>query len=155
MSHADFVHLHLHTEYSMLDGASRIEEVVKAAASDGQPAVGITDHGNMYGVLDFYKECRAQGITPVIGMEAYQAADSRFRRQRSRFLTPLTALPQPTPPPFGELEPTPGNHRLDDRRGAAHRKGVATKHEPAPVVAAPADLSQAAGSNDGSLMQIR
>ena len=51
-----FTHLHVHTEYSMLDGAARIGEVVSAAAQDGQPALGITDPGNMYGILDFYKE---------------------------------------------------------------------------------------------------
>ncbi len=79
-----FAHLHLHTEFSMLDGAARISEVVAAAVADGQPAIGITDHGNMYGVLDFYKECRGQGITPVIGMEAYQAGDSRFDRPSRR-----------------------------------------------------------------------
>src|SRR5436853_1344403 len=75
-----FAHLHLHTEFSMLDGAARIGEVVAAAVADGQPAIGITDHGNMYGVLDFYKECRAQGITPIIGTEAYMAAESRWER---------------------------------------------------------------------------
>jgi DNA polymerase-3 subunit alpha len=64
----------------MLDGAARVNEVVAAAAADGQPAIGITDHGNMYGVLDFYKECRAQGITPVIGTEAYMAGESRHER---------------------------------------------------------------------------
>ena len=75
-----FAHLHLHTEYSMLDGAARVEEVVSAARADGQPAVGITDHGNMYGVLDFYKACRNQGIKPIIGTEAYMAAESRYER---------------------------------------------------------------------------
>src|SRR5439155_23379549 len=75
-----FVHLHLHTEFSMLDGAARVGEVIAAAAADGQPAIGITDHGNMYGVLDFYKECREQGLTPVIGTEAYMAAESRDER---------------------------------------------------------------------------
>jgi DNA polymerase III subunit alpha len=75
-----FTHLHLHTEFSMLDGAARVKEVVAAAAADGQPAIGITDHGNMYGVLDFYKACRDQGINPVIGTEAYMAADSRHER---------------------------------------------------------------------------
>src|SRR5205814_9769767 len=64
----------------MLDGAARVKEVVAAAVADGQPAIGITDHGNMYGVLDFYKECRAQGITPIIGTEAYMAAESRWER---------------------------------------------------------------------------
>ena len=66
-----FVHLHLHTEFSMLDGAARIAEVVATAAADGQPAVGITDHGNMYGVLDFYRAARDLDLTPVIGTEAY------------------------------------------------------------------------------------
>ncbi|CAA9210655.1 MAG: DNA polymerase III alpha subunit [uncultured Acidimicrobiales bacterium] len=77
-----FTHLHQHTEYSMLDGASRVQAVVAAAVADGQPALGITDHGVMYGVLEFYKECRAQGIKPVIGIELYQAAESRHERPR-------------------------------------------------------------------------
>jgi DNA polymerase-3 subunit alpha len=77
-----FTHLHQHTEYSMLDGASRVQEVVAAAVADGQPAIGITDHGVMYGVLDFYKACRDQGIKPVIGTELYQAAESRDERPR-------------------------------------------------------------------------
>jgi len=75
-----FTHLHTHTEYSMLDGAARLEELVKAAAADGQPALGITDHGNMYGVLDFYKLCVEHGINPVIGTEAYMAGESRHER---------------------------------------------------------------------------
>ena len=64
----------------MLDGAARIGEAVAAAVADGQPALAITDHGNMYGVLDFYKECRASGITPIIGTEAYMAGTSRHER---------------------------------------------------------------------------
>jgi DNA polymerase III subunit alpha len=79
-----FTHLHLHTEFSMLDGAARVKEVVAAAAADGQPAIGITDHGNMYGILDFYKECKAQGITPVLGTEAYMAGETRFERPSRR-----------------------------------------------------------------------
>jgi DNA polymerase-3 subunit alpha len=79
-----FTHLHLHTEFSMLDGAARVKEVVAAAAADGQPAIGITDHGNMYGVLDFYKECREHGVTPVIGTEAYMARESREERPTRR-----------------------------------------------------------------------
>src|ERR1700748_2443805 len=77
-----FVHLHLHTEYSMLDGASRIGDVIRAAVSDGQPAVGITDHGNMYGVLELYAAARDAGITPVLGMEAYFTDGSRFDRPK-------------------------------------------------------------------------
>ncbi len=79
-SSRSFAHLHQHTEYSMLDGAARVRDVVATAAADGQPAIAITDHGNMYGVLDFYKECRANGINPIIGTEAYMAANSRTDR---------------------------------------------------------------------------
>ena len=75
-----FAHLHTHTEYSMLDGASRVDDLVAAAFTDGQRALGITDHGNMYGVLDFYAACRNSGINPIIGTEAYMAAESRHER---------------------------------------------------------------------------
>ncbi len=75
-----FVHLHTHTEYSLLDGAARVADVVEAAAKDGQPALGITDHGNLYGVLDFYKTCRKASIKPIIGTEAYMALESRHER---------------------------------------------------------------------------
>lgn len=71
MTGRSFTHLHLHTEYSMLDGAARIADVVAEAAADGQPAIGITDHGNMYGVLDFYRAAREVDLKPVIGLEGY------------------------------------------------------------------------------------
>ncbi len=80
MATRSFTHLHTHTEFSMLDGAARVKDLVKAAVADGQPALGITDHGNMYGVLDFYKACRAEGLNPVIGTEAYMAGESRHER---------------------------------------------------------------------------
>lgn len=64
----------------MLDGAARVNDLVQAAVADGQPALGITDHGNMYGVLDFYAACRKAGINPIIGTEAYMAAESRHDR---------------------------------------------------------------------------
>jgi DNA polymerase-3 subunit alpha len=79
-----FTHLHLHTEFSMLDGAARVGDVVAAAVADGQPAVGITDHGNMYGVLDFYRAAKEQGIKPIIGTELYQAYDHRTERPSRR-----------------------------------------------------------------------
>ena len=79
-----FVHLHTHTEYSILDGASRLDDIIAAAVADGQPALGITDHGNMYGVLDFYRGCKQAGIKPIIGTEAYMARDSRHERPSRR-----------------------------------------------------------------------
>ncbi|MGD0690934.1 MAG: DNA polymerase III subunit alpha [Acidimicrobiales bacterium] len=79
-----FVHLHNHTEYSMLDGAARVEEMVLAAKADGQSAIAITDHGNLYGVIDFYEACRKHEMTPIIGLEAYMAANSRFDRPPRR-----------------------------------------------------------------------
>jgi DNA polymerase-3 subunit alpha len=81
---ASFTHLHLHTEFSMLDGAARVGQVIARAAADGQPAIGITDHGNMYGVLDFYSEARKIGIKPIIGTEAYMAGESRHERPTRR-----------------------------------------------------------------------
>ena len=81
---ASFAHLHLHTEFSMLDGAARVDEVTQRAAADGQPAIAITDHGNMYGALDFYKAAKAAGIKPIIGIEAYMAAESRLERPLRR-----------------------------------------------------------------------
>ncbi|MGZ4767848.1 MAG: DNA polymerase III subunit alpha [Ilumatobacteraceae bacterium] len=79
-----FTHLHVHTEFSMLDGAARLDDLVAKAVADGQPALGITDHGNMYGVLEFFKECRAQGVKPVIGTEAYMAYEHRSERPPRR-----------------------------------------------------------------------
>ena len=76
------MHLHLHTEFSMLDGAARLPDVIATAGADGQPAVGITDHGNMYGVLDFYRAAREADLTPVVGVEAYFVGSSRFDRPR-------------------------------------------------------------------------
>ena len=74
----DFVHLHLHSEYSLLDGAARIQEIPKYAKSLGHHAVAITDHGVMYGAVSFYKACKKEGIKPIIGCEVYVAPKSRF-----------------------------------------------------------------------------
>ena len=75
-----FAHLHVHTEYSLLDGACRIPELVAKAKELGQDSLAITDHGVMYGVVDFYRACKAQGIHPVIGCEVYVAPRTRFDR---------------------------------------------------------------------------
>ncbi|MDR0435839.1 MAG: DNA polymerase III subunit alpha [Propionibacteriaceae bacterium] len=78
-----FVHLHNHTDYSMLDGAARPEELIVAAATQGMSALAITDHGNMFGAYDFYKGCQKAGIRPIIGLEAYVTpGTSRFERIR-------------------------------------------------------------------------
>jgi DNA polymerase-3 subunit alpha len=77
-----FVHLHVHTEYSMLDGAARLKDLFREAARMGMPAVAMTDHGNVYGAYDFYKQAKAAGIKPIIGMEGYLAPGSRFDRKR-------------------------------------------------------------------------
>ncbi|MCX7993768.1 MAG: PHP domain-containing protein, partial [Fimbriimonadales bacterium] len=73
---AGFVHLHLHTEFSLLDGATRIKELVKRVADFGMPAVAISDHGVLYGAIDFYNACQGAGIKPIIGCEVYLAPRS-------------------------------------------------------------------------------
>ena len=77
----DFVHLHLHTEYSLLDGAARIDKIAEKAISDGQKAVAITDHGAMYGAVEFYDAMKKHGIKPIIGCEVYVAPRSRFLKE--------------------------------------------------------------------------
>ncbi len=81
MSHADFVHLHLHTEYSLLDGACRLDKLVEKAHELKFPALAITDHGAMHGVVDFYKAAREKGIKPIIGCEVYVAPGSRHEKK--------------------------------------------------------------------------
>ncbi|MBR3367325.1 MAG: DNA polymerase III subunit alpha, partial [Lachnospiraceae bacterium] len=78
-----FVHLHVHTEYSLLDGSNKISEYVRRVKELGMNAAAITDHGVMYGVIDFYKACRAEGIKPLLGCEVYVAPGSRFDREKS------------------------------------------------------------------------
>ena len=77
-----FTHLHVHTEYSLLDGACRIKEIASAAKRKGFSSLAITDHGVMYGVIDFYRACKKEGIHPVIGCEVYVAPKSRFEKSK-------------------------------------------------------------------------
>lgn len=77
----EFVHLHLHSEYSLLDGACRIADIPRKAVAEGHHAVAITDHGVMYGAVAFYRACRAAGVKPIIGCEVYVAPRSRFDRE--------------------------------------------------------------------------
>jgi len=81
MSHAEFVHLHLHTEYSLLDGACRLDKLVDKAHELKFPALAITDHGAMHGVIEFYQAARAKGIKPIIGCETYVAPGSRLEKK--------------------------------------------------------------------------
>ncbi len=84
MPRDSFVHLHLHTEYSLLDGAIRMKELMKKAAEFKMPAVAITDHGNLFGAIEFYQEAKRAGIKPIIGCEAYIAPGSHKDRPGSR-----------------------------------------------------------------------
>lgn len=88
MAHPDFVHLHVHSEYSLLDGANKISNLVKACEEDGQPALALTDHGNMFGAVELYQKCTAAGIKPIIGCEVYVAKNSRTQphsRKHNRY----------------------------------------------------------------------
>ncbi|MCB0264902.1 MAG: DNA polymerase III subunit alpha [Calditrichia bacterium] len=77
----DYVHLHNHTEFSLLDGANSVKKLVAKAVEYNMPALAITDHGNMFGALEFYKQCKSAGIKPIIGMEAYMAPGNRRDRK--------------------------------------------------------------------------
>ena len=79
-----FTHLHTHTEYSLLDGSNKISDYVSRVKELGMDSAAITDHGVMYGVVEFYQACQAQGIRPVIGCEVYVAPGSRFDRETTR-----------------------------------------------------------------------
>ncbi len=80
-----FVHLHVHTEYSMLDGAARLDDLVAEVANQKMPAIAITDHGYLFGAFEFYKKCKAAGINPIIGLEGYYAPQGRANRTPFEF----------------------------------------------------------------------
>ena len=85
-SKPQFTHLHLHTEYSMLDGANKIKDLAKKIKEQGMTSVAMTDHGNLFGCIDFYNTMKKEGIKPIIGMEAYvhnqDELDDKSMRQR-------------------------------------------------------------------------
>ena len=100
----DFVHLHLHSEYSLLDGACRIDDLVKKAVDLDMPAIGLTDHGVMYGSMEFYLKCKKAGIKPLVGNEMYvatRAAAPAGKQEAGRLAAPGPAgaersrLPEP------------------------------------------------------------
>ncbi|MEY3217946.1 MAG: hypothetical protein RLY96_409, partial [Actinomycetota bacterium] len=82
MSEKNFVHLHVHTEYSMLDGAARVGDLMAEVKAQGMPAIAMTDHGNVFGAFEFYKAAKKAEVKPIIGIEAYVAPESRFDKKR-------------------------------------------------------------------------
>ena len=81
MTNSPFIHLHAHSHYSLLDGLSKIDEMVALAKKFEMPAIALTDHGNMYGAIEFYKACKKQNIKPIIGLEAYKTPGSRHDKR--------------------------------------------------------------------------
>ena len=137
MSHADFVHLHLHTEYSLLDGACRLDRLMDKAHELKFPALAITDHGAIYGAIDFYKAAREKGIKPIIGCEVYVAPGSRLEKKSgsgdgatfiiisacSRRTRPATKISSSSRPPR-ILEGYYYKPRIDKEILAAHSEGL-------------------------------
>src|SRR6266545_4678289 len=80
----DFVHLHLHTQYSLLDGANRLKDLIKQVRASGMDSVAVTDHGNMFGAYELQTSALEAGIKPILGVEAYIAPGSRFDRESTR-----------------------------------------------------------------------
>ncbi|MEK7115643.1 MAG: PHP domain-containing protein, partial [Patescibacteria group bacterium] len=76
-----FIHLHTHSHYSLLDGMSKVDEMVRLAQKHEMPALALTDHGNLYGAIEFYKTCKAHGVKPIVGVEAYIAKRTRFDKE--------------------------------------------------------------------------
>ncbi|RLB68990.1 MAG: DNA polymerase III subunit alpha, partial [Deltaproteobacteria bacterium] len=84
MEHSNFVHLHLHSQYSLLDGAIKLDELVTRAKEFKMPAIAVTDHGNMFGAIEFYSKAMKAGIKPIVGCEVYVAPGSRFTKGNAR-----------------------------------------------------------------------
>ena len=91
-----FVHLHVHTQYSLFDGWCKIPDMVSRAKELDMPAVAITDHGNMYGVIYLYREAKAQGIKPIIGCEVYMTSGRRFEKKTKERLCHLVLVAKNT-----------------------------------------------------------
>ena len=129
-----FVHLHCHSHYSLLDGANRIPELAAHAKAHGMNAIALTDHGNLYGAIEFYRECKAVGINPIIGYEAYVAparAPSASPQPRRRWLPPDLAGQERTGfrnlIKMASIAFLEGYHyvpRIDKELLAAHKEGL-------------------------------
>ncbi len=129
MSHADFVHLHLHTEYSLLDGACRLDRLMDKAHELKFPALAITDHGVLYGAIDFYQAAREKGIKPIIGCEVYVAPGQPAREEDQQRRARCLSSPRAAGQGRDRLqEPDPAHHRGPPGGlllQAAHRQGTA------------------------------
>jgi len=102
-----FVHLHNHSEYSMLDGAAKTKAMAQEAARLGQPAIGLTDHGYLFGAFDFYTNCKNAGVKPIIGLEAYVTpGTSRFDRQKVLWGGPRLRRPRSRPGTAASTDPS-------------------------------------------------
>ncbi len=77
-----FIHLHVHSDYSLLDGAAKISDIISKAKKCNMSHIALTDHGNLFGAIKFYKEAKKAGIKPIIGIEAYMAKTSKFLKNR-------------------------------------------------------------------------
>ena len=125
-----FVHLHVHSEYSLLDGLSRIKELVAQARALGQPAIALTDHGVMYGVIEFYRAAKAAGVKPIIGMEAYLSDGPMHERSQRRYHLLLLAENQTGYKNLlklasaAQLEGFYYKPRIDHERLAQHSEGL-------------------------------
>ncbi len=84
MNAKNFIHLHVHSEYSLLDGAVRIKDLIAKAVEFDMPAVALTDHGAMYGIIEFYNAAKKAGIKPLLGCEVYIAPNGRFEKQAKK-----------------------------------------------------------------------
>lgn len=84
MYHTNFVHLHVHSHYSILDGAASVKSIIETARRNRMPAIAITDHGNMFGAIDFYQSAIKKGVKPILGFEAYLTGGSRLEKERSK-----------------------------------------------------------------------
>lgn len=125
-----FVHLHVHSEYSLLDGLSRLKRLVAQAKALGQPAIALTDHGTMYGTMEFYRAAKAAGVKPIIGMEAYLSDGPMQERQQRRYHLLLLAENQTGYQNLlrlasdAQLEGFYYRPRIDHERLAQHKEGL-------------------------------
>ena len=156
--HASCAHLHVHSEYSLLDGACKIEALAARAAEFGQPALGLTDHGVMNGAVELYKACAKHGVKPIIGCEIYLVDDhtASAARARARAQSPHAAgrqrrrLPQPRQALLGRLPGGPAARQADGRprAGRAPLRGRDRAHRlpGLALLPAPAGRSRAGGA---------